>query len=375
MEEQKVIISHNLEEALSKAIEECRPDRLLVLTDETTQQLCWPVVSSYSCLADAHHIVIPAGDDHKNLQSLTHVWEELQRQGATRHSLLINLGGGMVTDLGGFAASTFKRGIHLINIPTTLLAMVDASVGGKTGINFGGLKNELGVFRNASSVILDTIFLKTLDRENILSGYAEMLKHGLISPLHKEGAPSLFGKSGERGLLSFDIEHPDMQELKRMVDESVQVKQRIVLQDPTEQGLRKALNLGHTIGHAFESLMLSNPSLCKLPSLGEGRGDRPLHGYAVAWGLVCELYLSVIKTGFPVDRMRQVVHFIFEHYGRMPITCHDYPTLLQLMTHDKKNIAGQINFTLLGDIGDIRINQTATKQEIEEALDFYREGM
>ena len=371
MEEQKVIISHNLEEALSKAIEECRPDRQLVLTDETTQQLCWPVVSSYSCLADAHHIVIPAGDDHKNLQSLTHVWEELQRQGATRHSLLINLGGGMVTDLGGFAASTFKRGIHLINIPTTLLAMVDASVGGKTGINFGGLKNELGVFRNASSVILDTIFLKTLDRENILSGYAEMLKHGLISPLHKEGAPSLFGEGGERGLLSFDIEHPDMQELKRMVDESVQVKQRIVLQDPTEQGLRKALNLGHTIGHAFESYALNNPSSWR----GQEKEAPILHGYAVAWGLVCELYLSVIKTGFPVDRMRQVVHFIFEHYGRMPITCHDYPTLLQLMTHDKKNIAGQINFTLLGDIGDIRINQTATKQEIEEALDFYREGM
>ena len=249
--------------------------------------------------------------------------------------------------------------------------MVDASVGGKTGINFGGLKNELGVFRNASSVILDTIFLKTLDRENILSGYAEMLKHGLISPLHKEGAPSLFGEGGERGLLSFDIEHPDMQELKRMVDESVQVKQRIVLRDPTEQGLRKALNLGHTIGHAFESYALNNPSSWR----GQEKEAPILHGYAVAWGLVCELYLSVIKTGFPVDRMRQVVHFIFEHYGRMPITCHDYPTLLQLMTHDKKNIAGQINFTLLGDIGDIRINQTATKQEIEEALDFYREGM
>ena len=195
-------------------------------------------------------------------------------------------------------------------------------------------------------------------------------RHGLISPLHKEGAPSLFGEGGERGLLSFDIEHPDMQELKRMVDESVQVKQRIVLRDPTEQGLRKALNLGHTIGHAFESYALNQPSNWR------GQGEAPiLHGYAVAWGLVCELYLSVIKTGFPVDRMRQVVHFIFEHYGRMPITCHDYPTLLQLMTHDKKNIAGQINFTLLGDIGDIRINQTATKQEIEEALDFYREGM
>lgn len=138
------------------------------------------------------------------------------------------------------------------------------------------------------------------------------------------------------------------------------VKERIVMEDPTERGIRKALNLGHTVGHAFESLALQR---------------RPvLHGYAVAWGLVCELYLSVVKCGFPVDRMRQTVRFIFERYGRMPITCKDYPTLLELMTHDKKNTAGTINFTLLGDIGDIRINQTATKEEIEEALDFYREG-
>ena len=255
----------------------------------------------------------------------------------------------MVTDLGGFAASTFKRGIHLINIPTTLLSMVDASVGGKTGFNFGGLKNEIGIFRNASSVILDTVFLKTMDTENLLSGYAEMLKHGLIS-----------NHDILSELLSFDIEQPDLEQLKRMVADSVQVKQRIVLEDPTEQGIRKALNLGHTVGHAFESLALQRQPV--------------LHGYAVAWGLVCELYLSVAKTGFPVELMRQVVRFVFEHYGRMPITCDDYPTLLELMSHDKKNVAGRINFTLLGGVGDIRINQTATKAEIEEALDFYREG-
>jgi len=350
MEEQKVIISEHLESALAEAIQECRPDRLLVLTDETTRQLCWPVVSSYDCLCDAQFITIKAGDDHKTLDSLSHVWQELQHLGATRHSLLINLGGGMVTDLGGFAGSTFKRGLHIINIPTTLLAMVDASVGGKTGINFGGLKNEVGVFRNASAVILDTTFLRTLDQENILSGYAEMLKHGLIE------APSCLSS-----LLSFDIEHPDLKELGRMVAESVQVKQRIVLEDPLEQGLRKALNLGHTVGHAFESLALQRVPV--------------LHGYAVAWGLVCELYLSVVKCGFPTDRMRQVVRFIFDHYGRMPITCDDYPTLLELMTHDKKNVAGQINFTLLSDVGKLMLNQTATTAEIEETLDFYREGM
>lgn len=349
MEEQKVIISENLASALAKAIDDCQPDRLMVLTDETTQQLCWPVVKDFDCLRQAQQIVIKAGDDHKTLESLAHVWQEMQRHGASRHSLLVCLGGGMVTDLGGFAASTFKRGLHLINIPTTLLAMVDASVGGKTGINFGGLKNEVGVFRNASAVILDTTFLQTLDRENILSGYAEMLKHGLIN--NQEMLDEL---------IAFDVEQPDLKQLGRMVADSVKVKQRIVLEDPTEKGLRKALNLGHTVGHAFESLAL--------------RRQPVLHGYAVAWGVVCELYLSFMKCGFPQKLLRQVSNFILEHYGRMNITCDDYPTLLELMTHDKKNVAGQINFTLLGSVGELKLNQTATKAEIEEALDFYREG-
>jgi len=349
MEKQKVIISENLASALAKAIDECQPDRLMVLTDETTQQLCWPVVKDFDCLRQAQQIVIKAGDDHKTLESLAHVWQEMQRHGASRHSLLVCLGGGMVTDLGGFAASTFKRGLHLINIPTTLLAMVDASVGGKTGINFGGLKNEVGVFRNASAVILDTTFLQTLDRENILSGYAEMLKHGLIN--NQEMLDEL---------IAFDVEQPDLKQLGRMVADSVKVKQRIVLEDPTEKGLRKALNLGHTVGHAFESLALMRQPV--------------LHGYAVAWGVVCELYLSFMKCGFPARLLRQVSNFILEHYGRMNITCDDYPTLLELMTHDKKNVAGQINFTLLGSVGELKLNQTATKAEIEEALDFYREG-
>jgi 3-dehydroquinate synthase len=354
MDKQKVSLSANLENALAEAVSECSPDRLFVLMDATSERLCLPVVSQFKCMENARPIVIKAGDQHKELDAVVHVWNELQHLGATRHSLLVNLGGGMVTDLGGFAASTFKRGIQLINIPTTLLSMVDASVGGKTGFNFGGLKNEIGVFRNASSVILDTIFLQTMDQENLLSGYAEMLKHGLIS-----------NEQTLTELLMFDIEQPNLQQLQQMVAESVQVKQRIVQEDPTEQGIRKALNLGHTIGHAFEALSLSHNAHRFVPVL---------HGYAVAWGLVCELYLSTVKTGFPVDRMRQTVRFIFEHYGRMAITCDDYPTLLELMTHDKKNIAGQINFTLLGGVGDILINQTATKSEIEEALDFYREG-
>lgn len=353
MKPQKVVMSHDLEEVLTAAVADCEKDRLFILTDETTKALCLPVIERYDCLKGAQVITIGATDTHKTLDSLAHVWEALGEGGATRHSLLINLGGGMVTDLGGFAASTFKRGINYINIPTTLLSMVDASVGGKTGINFRGLKNEIGVFNNAATVILDTQFLKTLDAENILSGYAEMLKHGLID-----------SEAHWAELVNFSLGNIESIEtlgnLSKILEKSVAVKQRIVTEDPTEQGIRKALNLGHTAGHAFESFALKHQPI--------------LHGYAVAYGLVCELYLSCIKTGFPTDKMHQTVNFIHEHYGKMAITCDDYPQLMELMTHDKKNVAGIINFTLLGGIGDIRINQTATKDEIYEALDFYRES-
>lgn len=349
---QRVIISKDLAAELSAAISDCEHDRIFVLTDTTTINLCWTVVKDFPCLAGAKTITIGATDMEKTLESVAHVWEELQKGGATRHSLLINLGGGMITDLGGFAASTFKRGINFINIPTTLLSMVDASVGGKTGFNFGGLKNEIGVFNDSKYVILCTEFLKTLDSENIASGYAEMLKHGIIN---RETTAML------NELLAFDLANPDLKELQRMVAESVQVKERIVEEDPHEHGIRKALNLGHTVGHAFESWAMKT-------------GHPVLHGYAVAFGIIPELYLACKKTGFPVDIMRQTVTFIRESYGTLPITCDDYPTLLELMTHDKKNTAGIINFTLMGGIGDIRINQTATKEEIEESLDFFREG-
>lgn len=348
MKPQKVILSTNLQQSLSEAVAACKYDVLFVLVDETTERLCLPVVADFECMQSAQRIVIKDTDTNKTLESVVHVWSELQRLGATRHSLMINLGGGMVTDLGGFAASTFKRGIQYINIPTTLLSMVDASVGGKTGFNFGGLKNEIGVFNNASSVILDTTFLRTMDHENLLSGYAEMLKHGLISN-DKMWAELL----NLENLDNLDI-------LGKMLADSVAVKQRIVTEDPTEQGIRKALNLGHTAGHAFESMALERKPI--------------LHGYAVAYGLVVELYLSCVKTGFPQDKMRQTVSFIKENYGRMAITCDDYPHLLALMHHDKKNTGRDINFTLLGDIGDIRINQTASEDDIKEALDFYREG-
>ena len=357
---QKVIFSEQLERTLETAIGECHPDRLFVLTDDNTLRLCWPVVKNYGCLAAAQLITIPSGDEHKNLTSLSHVWQQLQQGGATRHSLMVCLGGGMVTDLGGFAASTFKRGIAFINIPTTLLAMVDASVGGKTGINFCGLKNEVGVFSEAQAVIICTRFLQTLDMQNVLSGYAEMLKHGLIS-----------NKEHWAELLRFPIESLNRQDaedssdgLASLLARSVAVKERIVEADPHEQGLRKALNLGHTIGHAIEewSFTPTKPTTSPL-----------LHGYAVAYGLVGELYLSAVKCHFPTDRLRQTVQFVREHYGTPAITCNDYPALLRLMTHDKKNTAGTINFTLLSDIGELQLNQSATDEEICEALDFLRE--
>lgn len=368
MEQQRIVFadtgdSSSLAATLMREVQAASPDRVFCLTDENTQRLCLPIlIRNAHEIADAHIITIPAGDSSKTLDSVCHVWTELQQHGATRHSLLVCLGGGMVTDLGGFAASTFKRGIRFINIPTTLLAMVDASVGGKTGFNFGGLKNEIGVFSNAEAVIIDTQFLLTLDSENMLSGYAEMLKHGLIAD-----------RSMLAQLLRFDIAAPDLNKLLLMVRENIGVKQRIVTEDPHEQGIRKALNLGHTFGHAFESLAMQRSPLTSHFSPPTSHSPL-LHGYAVAFGLCCELYLSVVKCGFPTDRMRQVVHFIDEHYGRMALSCDDYPTLLQLMQHDKKNQGHDINFTLLADVGDIRINQTATKQEIEEALDFFREG-
>ena len=342
------IFASTYADGLRQALEGVSYDRLFVLTDTNTVQHCWPEVRDL--LPDATLITIGATDESKNLDSLAQVWTALSMQGASRHSLLINLGGGMVTDLGGFAASTFKRGIRYINMPTTLLSMVDAAVGGKTGINFAGLKNEVGVFCPAIAVVINTRFLRTLDSANICSGYAEMLKHGLISTPDAMLA----------ALLQYDLAHPDLARLQFMVQDSVAVKERIVAADPHEKGIRKALNLGHTIGHAFESLAMEQ--------------QRPiLHGYAVAWGLVCELYLSATLMGFDTRVLHQVTHFVRDNYGAFAFDCRHYDRLLELMTHDKKNEGGVINFTLLAAVGDIRIDQHATRTDIEAALDFLRE--
>lgn len=350
MDKQDIRICCTLGSELTDILREKDYDRLFVLTDENTENCSLPLLREALGDTPFAAISIPQGDLHKNVDSLCHVWTCLSNQGATRKSLLINVGGGMVTDLGGFAAATFKRGIRYVNLPTTLLSMVDAAVGGKTGINFNNLKNEVGAFRPADAVLICTQFLHTLDRQNLASGYAEMLKHGLIST-RAHWAELLKRRPDEIG---------DAEQLTRLIGESVHIKEGIVAQDPYEKGLRKALNLGHTVGHAFESFSFHT--------------DHPaLHGYAVAWGLVCELYLSAKLTGFPYETLHQTARFIREYWGHCTITCDDYEPLYQLMLHDKKNTAGTINFTLLHDIGDIALNQTASKELIFEALDFYRE--
>ncbi len=373
--QQQIIISNDIEHDLATAVAESEHDRVFVLTDDTTHECCLPKVAALLAQYDAVPITIAHGDQHKTLAALGDVWTALQQGGATRHSLLINLGGGMITDLGGFAAATFKRGINFINIPTTLLAMVDAAVGGKTGINFGGLKNEIGAFADARFVIINTCFLDTLDAENLCSGYAEMLKHALISD------ERMWAEH-----VNFDLSQPDLAELQRMVAESIAVKERIVAEDPHEHGIRKALNFGHTIGHALEEFALQQAGGAVVSTapinqttggavVSTAPGNRPLlHGYAVAFGLIGELYMSARKAGFPTERLHQTTRFICENYAQTEFTCNDYPTLLNLMRHDKKNTSGVINFTLLHNIGDIRINQTATDEEICEALDFIREG-
>lgn len=349
MSKQEIILCEDLKITLPEIVRKCSYDKLYILTDEHTQQYCYPLLKDL--LPEVEQIIIGAGDVNKTLENLAFVWQALSEKGASRHSLLINLGGGMITDLGGFAASTFKRGIAYINIPTTLLAMVDAAVGGKTGINFNGLKNEIGVFNPAAYVILETEFLRSLDAQNFFSGYAEMLKHGLISnPEHWSE------------LLNFNTDNIDYSVLKEMVGRSVSVKEQIVTEDPLEHGIRKALNLGHTVGHAFESLALA-------------QNHPVLHGYAVAWGIVCELYLSHIKVGFPIEKMRQTIQFIRQNYGTFYFDCNQYEQLYELMKHDKKNTAGIINFSLLKNIGEVSLNETADKETIFQMFDFYRECM
>ena len=349
-ERQQVVICEDLKAELRDFLSALDYDKLFILTDTNTREKCYPLLADVPAVKDAPVIVTEAGDTHKSLEALARIWSYLSNGGASRKSLLMNLGGGMVTDMGGFAGATFKRGIRTVNIPTTLMASVDAAVGGKTGINFNGLKNEIGAFYPPLCVFIDCEFLRTLDRDNILSGYAEMLKHGLISSMENYTS-----------VLLYDIDTMNYTYLNSLVGQSVAVKERVVAEDPKERGIRKALNFGHTVGHAYESL-----------SFREGRPI--LHGHAVAAGIVSELYLSHKQCGFPKEKLYQVVYYIKEYYPAFFFDCGDYDTLYELMTHDKKNESGVINFTLLGNVGEVRINQSVDKKMILESLDFYRES-
>ncbi|RHJ80013.1 3-dehydroquinate synthase [Parabacteroides sp. AM08-6] len=351
MAAQKVVICKELKAELQDFLAAMNYDKLFILTDTNTQVKCFPLLKDVPAFRNAPVITVEAGDTHKSLEQVSHIWSRLSNEGASRNSLLVNLGGGMVTDMGGFAGATFKRGLHTVNIPTTLMASVDAAVGGKTGINFNGLKNEIGSFYPPECVFIDCEFLRTLDRDNLLSGYAEMIKHALISSVDTYASVMLFDLDAEM----------DYAFLNRMVAQSVAVKERIVKEDPKEHGIRKALNFGHTIGHAYESLSFK-------------KGNPLLHGHAVAAGIISELYLSHKLCDFPVDKLSQVVYYIKEYYPAFIFDCKDYDTLYELMTHDKKNEAGIINFTLLAGIGDVRINQQVEKGKILESLDFYRES-
>lgn len=355
MNEQQVIFTNDICTALTELTAGIEHDRLFLLFDTETIRLCMPLLVPFlngyeERRGKVTQIIIEHGDNNKTVQALSEVWSALSSHGATRHSLLINVGGGMVTDLGGFAAASFKRGIKFINVATTLLGAVDAAVGGKTGVNLGNLKNEIGAFREAEAVLISTAFFKTLDHDNLLSGYAEMLKHGLLSE-----------REHFEALLNYDIQHWDEESLLPLLEYSVNVKRKVVRQDPFEKGLRKALNLGHTFGHAFETYLMTRQPV--------------LHGFAVAWGLVCELVMSQQAVGFPSQTLYQVAGFVKENYPMWNLTCDNYDALFELMKHDKKNEGSSINFTLMNNIGNPALNHSADKEQIGITLDIFRDLM
>lgn len=352
---EKILFTNLVEDALDKVIAEIDPAGVFVMADSNTARFALPrLLQLCDSLQGATVITVDAGDEAKNIEAATRVWHTLIDKGATRKSLMVNVGGGVVTDLGGFVAATFKRGMPCVNVPTTLLGAVDAAVGGKTGINLDGYKNLVGAFSEPVATIISTTFFNTLQPQELLSGYAEMIKHALLS-----------GTQDLSLVLRYDLTAPDYDpdELLELLRKSVGVKADIVAKDPHEKGLRKALNLGHTIGHAFESLALARKS--PIP-----------HGYAVAAGLVAETVLSSMMEGFDSQLLHTLAQYIHNLYPPFAFTCDDYPTLLRYMAQDKKNDKpDQINFTLLRAPGDPVINVTATPAQITAALDVYRDLM
>lgn len=318
-----------------------------VLVDENTENHCLPILQAALPKIAIHKISIPAGESYKNIDSCQYIWKELLHGNANRKSLLLNLGGGVIGDMGGFCAATYKRGIDFIQIPTTLLSQVDASVGGKLGIDFAQVKNAIGLFLQPKSVIIYPPFLKTLPERELYSGFAEIIKHALIANI----------QYWNRLQVIKNLNDPTLN-WNELLTHSIGIKQQIVETDPLEKGLRKILNFGHTVGHAIESLSWETASPL-------------LHGEAVAIGIICEAFLSVKLLGLSESELQSITHYIFSLYPSYKLSSLDKTALLNLMYQDKKNEATEISFSLLSAIGKAEWNIKADEKLILESLKYY----
>ena len=348
-EKGSVYCNGNVWQKLQELLEELNPTKIFILTDENTSKFCLEyVLQNVNFDNPPLQLTVPAGEHYKTIETCLKLWKDLSEKGADRSSLLINLGGGMITDLGGFVASTFKRGISFINIPTSMLAMVDASIGGKNGVDLGVLKNQVGVINNAHSVIIDTQFLKTLPSNELTSGYAEMLKHGLI-----------YSKDYWESLKQFDVENVSATE--EAIWKSIQIKNEIVTIDPTEQNERKALNFGHTLGHAIESYYLEHTEKTTL-----------LHGEAIAIGMILTCFISNNQLNFPPTDRDDITNVILDHFPKIEFSKKDISAIIELLKYDKKNKNGNIYFVLLNAFGSFKTNCIVSNELINEAFDFYK---
>lgn len=334
-------------ESLNVILEKKKYSNVFILTDENTGKHCLPrLLESLPTSFDYDLIEVSAGEENKNIDFCIGIWKMLLDFGAERNSLLINLGGGVVTDMGGFAASTYKRGIDFIQIPTTLLSQVDASIGGKTGIDLDSVKNIIGTFTQPQAVFINIDFLNTLDKRQLVSGFAEMIKHAFI-----------FDADYLQEIKHFDFDHPDMRSIHR----SVQIKNEVVTQDPKESGLRKILNFGHTVGHAVETYSLDNDE------------HSLLHGEAIAIGMICEAYLSHKYNGLGAEELQEIVRFVRKVFPDYELRSESFSDLIEVMKNDKKNSSGKIGFSLLTKIGHCSYNHYLEEDKIREALSFYQE--
>ncbi|QHS56377.1 3-dehydroquinate synthase [Mucilaginibacter sp. 14171R-50] len=330
---------------LANFVKQGNYSRVFILTDENTGEHCLPIVKQQLDAFDNFDIIeVNAGEESKNIDFCVGIWKMLIDFGADRKALMINLGGGVITDMGGFVASTYKRGIDFVQVPTTLLSQVDASVGGKTGVDLDGVKNIIGTFTQPKAVFMHADFLKTLPARQILSGLAEMLKHGLI-------VDAAYWDQ----LKTSDLSQPSAQ----LVHRSVEIKNEVVIEDPHEKGIRKALNFGHTVGHAVETWSLMNDE------------DPLSHGEAIAIGMICEAWLSNKKIGLPDNELTEIAQVLNGLYPKYKIDESIFPTLLEHMLKDKKNQNGQINCTLLKHIGRYSIDNICNADELYDSLRYY----